>query len=226
MERTKLKDRILPPYTKGEEIMNMVTHIVGGAIGIVALVLCVIKAALNSNVYGVVSGAIFGTTMIILYTMSSVYHGLNPNLTAKKVFQIIDHCSIFILIAGTYTPIVLCTIRSISPVIGWAYFGFVWAVAAFGIVLNSIDLKKYDNFSLICYLLLGWCIIFNIKTVAAGVGFGGMMFLVSGGIAYTIGAIFYAMGKKRNTKYIHSVFHIFVDLGSLFHFFCILFYVM
>ncbi|MBQ2896924.1 MAG: hemolysin III family protein [Clostridia bacterium] len=226
MERTKLKDRILPPYTKGEEIMNMVTHIVGGAMGIVALVLCVVMAAINSNVYGVVSGAIFGATMIILYTMSSIYHGLKPHLTAKKVFQVIDHCSIFILIAGTYTPIVLCTVREASLALGWGYFGVVWAVAILGIVLNAIDLKKYDRFSLICYLVLGWCIIFSIKTVATGIGFGGMMFLVSGGIAYTLGAVFYVIGKKKNTKYIHSVFHLFVDLGSFLHFMCILLYVM
>lgn len=226
MTRTKLKDRILPPYTKGEEIMNMVTHIVGGAMGIVAVTLCVIMAALHSNVYGVVSGAIFGATMIILYTMSSIYHGLKPHLTAKKVFQVIDHCSIFILIAGTYTPIVLCTVREISPALGWGYFGVVWAVAILGIALNAVDLKKYDRFSLICYLVLGWCIIFSIKTVAQGIGFGGMVFLAGGGIAYTVGAVFYAIGKKKNVKYIHSVFHLFVDLGSFLHFMCILLYVM
>lgn len=226
MKRTKLKDRTLPPYTRGEEVMNMVTHIVGGAIGIVALVLCVIRAAIYHNVYGVVTGAIYGSTMIVLYTMSSIYHGLKPELTAKKVFQIIDHCSIFILIAGTYTPIVLCTIREISPALGWTYFGVVWAVAALGIVLNAIDLKKYDRFSLICYLVLGWCIIFSIKTVAQGIGTGGMAFLASGGIAYTVGAVFYAIGKKKNTKYIHSVFHLFVVLGSLLQFFCIFFYVL
>lgn len=226
MTRTKLKDRILPPYTKGEEIMNMVTHIVGGALGIVALILCVVKAALNHNIYGVVGGAIFGTTMIILFTMSSIYHGLRPGLTAKKVFQVIDHCAIFILISGTYTPIVLCTLREANPVIGWIYFGVVWAVALLGIALNAVDLKKYSTFSMICYLVLGWCIIFNIKTVALGIGFGGTVLLAGGGIAYTIGAVLYAIGKKKKTKYIHSVFHIFVDIGSFLHFLCILLYVM
>jgi len=226
MNRTKLKDRILPPYTKGEEIMNMVTHIVGGAIGIVAVVLCVIMAALHSNVYGVVSGAIFGATMIILYTMSSIYHGLSPHLMAKKVFQVIDHCSIFLLIAGTYTPLVLCTVREASLALGWVYFGVVWGVAILGITLNSIDLKKYSKFSMICYLVLGWCIIFNIKIVAEGIGLGGMILLVAGGIAYTIGAVLYAIGKKKNARYVHSVFHLFVDIGSLLHFLCILFYVM
>ncbi len=226
MTRTKLKDRNLPPYTKGEEIMNMVTHIVGGAMGVVAVTLCVIMAALHSNVYGVVSGAIFGATMIILYTMSSIYHGLKPHLTAKKVFQIIDHCSIFILIAGTYTPLVLCTVREANTALGWVYFGIVWGIAILGVTLNAVDLKKYAKFSMVCYLALGWCIIFSIKTVADGIGFGGMMLLVSGGIAYTVGALLYAVGKKKKAKYVHSIFHLFVDIGSFLHFMCVLLYVM
>ena len=163
MNRTKLAERILPSYTKGEEIFNMTSHIVGGALGVVALVLCVVFAAVRGNVYGVVSGAIYGTTMIVLYTMSSIYHGLRPHLTAKKVFQVIDHCSIFLLIAGTYTPISLCSLREYSPVLGWTIFGVIWGLATLGIVLNSIDLKKYSVFSMICYLGMGWCIIFFIK---------------------------------------------------------------
>ena len=154
-KRTKLKDRTLPNYTKGEEIANMVTHIIGGVIGIVALVLCVVFAAKNKNVYGIVSGSIFGAMMILLYTMSSIYHGLSPKLTAKKVFQIIDHCTIFLLIAGTYTPIVLCAVREYSPALGWTLFGVIWGFAILGIVLNSIDLTKYKTFSMICYLVMG-----------------------------------------------------------------------
>ena len=226
MTRTKLKDRILPPYTRGEEIMNMTTHILGGIIGIVALILCVVTAVKHHNIYGVVGGSIFGAAMIMLFTISSIYHGLRPHLTAKKVFQVIDHCAIFVLISGTYTPIVLCTLREANPVVGWTYFGIVWAVAALGIALNAVDLKKYSTFSLICYLALGWCIIFNIRTVALRIGFGGMMLLAGGGIAYTIGAVLYALGKKKKAKFVHSVFHIFVDIGSLLHFLCILFYVM
>ena len=114
MERTKLDDRVLPNYTKGEEIFNMTSHIVGGAIGIVALVLCVVFAAIHHNPYGVVSSTIYGTTMIVLYTMSSIYHGLKPNRKAKKVFQVLDHCSIFLLIAGSYTPFALCTLREVD----------------------------------------------------------------------------------------------------------------
>ena len=125
MQRTKLKDRILPTYTKGEEIFNMTSHIVGGALGIVATVLCVVFAAIHNNGYGVISGAIYGVTMIILYTMSSIYHGLRPNKFSKKVFQVLDHCSIFLLIAGSYTPFALCTFREYNPIIGWTIFSII-----------------------------------------------------------------------------------------------------
>ena len=224
MERTKLKDRILPTYTKGEEIFNMTSHIVGGALGVVALVLCVVFAAVRGNVYGVVSGAIYGATMIVLYTMSSIYHGLKPNLTAKKVFQIIDHCSIFLLIAGTYTPIALCSLREYSPVLGWTIFGVIWALAALGITLNSIDLKKYSVFSMICYLGMGWCIIVAAKPAWQAAGSFCMNMILAGGILYTIGAVFYGFGRKK--KYIHSVFHLFVVAASIVHFLAILIFVM
>lgn len=224
MKRIKLEDRVLPKYTKGEEIFNMVTHIVGGTMGIVAIVLCIVKAAINSNPYGVVSSAIFGTTMIILYTMSSIYHGLSPNLKAKKVFQILDHCSIFLLIAGTYTPFALCTLRENNVATGWIIFGVIWAMAALGITLNAIDLKKYKVFSMICYLAMGWCIIIKINLLPTLLGLGGFILLLAGGIVYTIGAILYGVGKKH--KYIHSIFHISIFIGSLLHFLCILLYVV
>lgn len=165
MKRTKLKDRVLPTYTKGEEIFNMVSHIVGAPLGIVAIVLGVIFSAINKNGYGIASSIVYGITLILLYTMSSIYHGLNPKLKAKKVFQIIDHCSIFLLIAGTYTPFALCTLREYSPAVGWTIFGIVWGMAAIGITLNAIDLKKFKVFSMICYLCMGWCIIVKIGVV-------------------------------------------------------------
>ena len=136
--RTKLADRKLPNYTKGEEIFNMVSHGVGAIIGIVVLVLCIIVATKHDNVYGIVSSAIYGATMIMLYTMSSVYHGLRPG-TAKKVLQVIDHCTIYLLIAGTYTPIALSAIRSVSPVLGWGLFGIEWAFAALAITLTAVS---------------------------------------------------------------------------------------
>lgn len=222
MPRTKLSDRKLPPYTRGEEVFNMVTHITGGALGITATALCVIVAALHHHIMGVVTGAVYGATMIVLYTMSSIYHGLSPRLQAKKVFQIIDHCSIFLLIAGTYTPISLCIIRAYKPWLGWTIFGFVWGIAALGITLNSIDLKQYRVLSMICYIGTGWCILVCIRETFAMLTFGGSVFLLAGGISYTVGVFFFLIRKK----FFHSIFHIFVVIGSLLHFFCILFYVM
>ena len=224
MKRTKLRDRILPKYTKGEEIFNMTSHIVGGALGIVALVLCVVFAAIHGNGYGVVSGAIYGVTMVILYTMSSIYHGLNPKRKAKKVFQVLDHCSIYLLIAGSYTPFALCTLREYSTALGWTIFGVIWFVAILGIVLNSIDIKKFRVFSMICYLVMGWCIVFKINLLPQLLGTAGFVLLLLGGLAYTVGAILYGLGKKH--KYMHSIFHLFILLGSLLQFFTILLYVM
>lgn len=224
MKRTKLKDRILPTYTKGEEICNMVTHILGAVLGIVAVVMCPIFATIHGNVYGIVSGIIFGISMIVLYTMSSVYHGLSPKLAAKKVFQIIDHCSIFLLIAGSYTPFALCTLREYDLATGWIIFGIIWGITVLGITLNAIDLKKYKVFSMICYLLMGWCIIIKGAILPELLGTAGFLLLVSGGIVYTIGAILYGIGKKH--KYIHSLFHVFIFAGSLLQFLCILMYVM
>lgn len=224
MKRTKLRDRILPKYTKGEEIFNMTSHIVGAVLGIVATVLCIVFAALNKNIYGIVSGTIYGITMIILYTMSSIYHGLNPKLKSKKVFQILDHCSIFLLIAGSYTPFALCTIREYDSLAGWIIFSVIWLLAVLGIVLNSIDIKKFKKFSMLCYLLMGWCIIIKGNLLPELLTTNGFILLLSGGIAYTIGAIIYGVGKKY--KYSHSIFHLFILLGSFLQFLCILLYVM
>ena len=224
MRRTKLADRILPTYSKGEEIFNMVSHIVGAVVGIVAIVLCCVIAAYHGNPYGVVSGTIYGVTLIILYTMSSIYHGLSPKLKAKKVFQIIDHCSIFLLIAGSYTPFTLCTIREYSPVLAWTIFGIVWGIAIIGIVLNSIDIKKFRVFSMISYIIMGWCIIVRIDVIINSLGMTGFALLLAGGICYTLGAILYGIGKKK--KWMHSIFHLLCVISSILHLLCILIYVM
>ena len=224
MKRIKLADRILPTYTKGEEIFNMVSHIVGGVAGIVTIVLCSVFGAIRNNAYGVVSGVIFGVSMIFLYTMSSLYHGLKPNSKSKKVFQILDHCAIFVLIAGSYTPFALCTLREYSTALGWVIFGVIWGFAILGITLNSIDLKKYKKFSMICYLAMGWCIVVRGDLLPRLLGVSGFALLLAGGLIYTIGAVLYGLGKKR--KYIHSVFHICVFLGNLLHVLCVLIYVI
>lgn len=224
MKRTKLCNRVLPNYTKGEEIFNMVTHICGGALGLVALVLLPTFSAIHHNPYGIISGIIMGISMIILYTMSSIYHGLSPKLNAKKIFQIFDHCAIFLLIAGTYTPFCLCTLRQYNTKLGWIIFTIIWLAATFGIIINSIDIKKYKAISMICYLLMGWCIIFKISILPQLLTNIGFTLLLAGGIIYSIGAILYGLGKKR--KYIHSIFHITIFLANLLHFLCVLLYVI
>ena len=227
MERTALKDRKLPPYTKGEEIFNMVTHIVGGALGAAALVLCVVFSFIEWDAYKIVGSFIYGFSVVMLYTVSSIYHGITPKAdTAKKVMQIIDHCMIFILIAGTYTPITLGAMRQINEPLAWVVFGFVWGASALGITLNAIDIKKYKKFSMICYLVIGWCAIFTLKSLIEAITFTGFMFIILGGISYSIGAILYSTGHKKGLKYMHSVFHIFVVFGTVLHFFGILFYVL
>ena len=221
--RIKLCDRILPSYTKGEEIFNMVTHIVGGGLGVTALALCVIAAALHGNIMGIICGAVFGVSMIMLYTMSSIYHGLRPG-TAKKVFQIIDHCTIYFLIAGTYTPMLLCSLAKTHPIAAWLTFGAVWGLTALSVTLTAIDIEKYKVFSMISYIGMGWAIIFSVKWMYDAIGPVGFALLLSGGLLYTGGVLFFKAGKKK--KYFHSIFHIFVLLGSITHFLCVLFFAM
>ena len=221
--RTKLMDRKLPDYTKGEEIFNMVSHIVGGALGVAALVLCIIFSAIRKNGYGLAGSIVFGVSMILLYTMSSVYHGLREG-KAKRVLQVLDHCTIYVLIAGTYTPVLLSAMRPIDPVSSWVLLGVMWGLSAIAITLTAIDLRKYRIFSMICYIGMGWAAVFKSGLLIEAVGMAGFVLILAGGISYTIGAVLYGMGKKR--RYMHSVFHLFVVLGSALHTLAILLYVL
>ena len=224
MHRTKLKDRELPTYTKGEEIFNMVSHIVGGAIGLIGMVLCIIFSAFHQNSYAIVGSIIYGISMIFLYTMSSIYHGLKPTRKAKKVMQILDHCTIYVLIAGTYTPILLSSIMKVDQVAAWTMLAIVWIFAILGIVLNAIDLKQFRVFSMICYIAMGWCIIFRIDLVIKSLGMTGFILILLGGIIYTLGTILYGIGKK--VKYMHSMFHLCVVIGTLLQLIAIILYVV
>ncbi len=201
----------------------MVSHIVGGALAIAALTLCVIFAAIYSDAWGVVGAAIYGGTMVILYAISSIYHGLRHDM-AKKVFQVLDHCTIYFVIAGTYTPVTLAGLRPRYPVQAFVLFGIVWACCFTAATFTAIDLKKYQILSMVCYIAMGWSVLIFIVPTARVLGLGGMVFLVTGGLSYTIGAILYGIGKRK--RYIHSIFHLFVIAGSVLHFFMILFYVL
>ncbi len=223
MTRIKLKDRLLPDYTKGEEIFNMVSHIAGGGIAIIVLVLCTVKACLKGDAIAIISSVVYGASMVILYATSAIYHGLK-NETAKKVMQVLDHCTIYFLIAGTYTPILLVSVRPVSPF--WCYlnFGVVWGLGILAATLTAIDLKKYSVFSYSCYIGMGWSIIMSYSAVVKALPTSALLWLLGGGISYTVGAVFYAFGKKK--RYIHSVFHLFVVVGSILQFVTIFFYVL
>lgn len=221
MKRTKLSDRPLPDYSRAEEITNTVTHIVGGGLGIAGLVLCVTIAAWHHNTMGIVTSAVYGLCLIALYTMSSVYHGLKPSM-AKKVMQVLDHCTIYFLIAGTYTVVSLSALRQVNPALGWGMFAFEWALTAIAVTLTAIDLKAYQAFSMICYIGMGWAILPFVHQTVQALTMPGFLLLLLGGIAYTIGAVLYGLGSRR--KWMHSVFHIFVVLGSILQFFAVLLY--
>ena len=210
-------------YTRGEELFNMITHIVGGGLGLVALLFCVIVAAYNHNMWGVVSGLIYGFSVIMLFTMSSIYHGLQVGLP-KRVFRIFDHCTIFILIAGTYTPILLNRFREVYPFDAWLIFGIIWGLAILGITLNAINLKRFLVFSIISYIAMGWTAVFRISRLVEVLGSTFFVLLIIGGVLYTVGVLFYAIGKRK--KYMHSVFHLFVIAASILHSVAIAVYVM
>lgn len=219
----KLKNQPLPDYTRGEEIFNMVTHVVGGALGIAMLVILVVFSALKGDPWAVVSSSIYGAALVIMFSVSSIYHGLHASV-GKKVMRIIDHCDIYFLIAGTYTPILLVSIRPKYPVAAWVVFGIEWGLAALAVALNAIDMNKFKIFSMICYIGMGWGIIFVLRQTIEVMTVPGFMLLLSGGVAYTVGAVLFGLGSK--VRYLHSVFHIFVVIGSLLQFFAILFYVI
>ena len=221
MEKNTKPHRIaIPRYTLGEELINSISHGVGAGLGITALVLCIVKSCSPLDGYKLASSIVFGLTTTLLYLMSCLYHALKVN-RAKRVFRVIDHCTIFLLIAGTYTPYTLNTLRGVT---GWVLFGIVWGVGILGIVLNAVSLKKFAKLSVACYIALGWVVIFASKELIASLDRGGLWLLLAGGIAYTVGAVLYGIGAKK--RYFHSVFHFFCLIGTVLHFFSIYFYVL
>lgn len=204
----------MPRYTRGEEIFNMTTHIVGGGFGVITLLFCVIVAAYNQNMWGVASGLVYGFSVVLLFTMSSIYHGLHVGLP-KRVFRILDHCTIYVLIAGTYTPILLTHFRAAHPQEAWIIFAIIWGLAVIGITLNAIDLKRFIVFSVVCYLGMGWAALFRINHLVEVLGMPFFILILIGGILYTAGVVFYALGKHK--KYMHSIFHLFVIAASILH---------
>ena len=207
--------KIKRKYTLGEEIFSSVSHGVGACLSIAGTVVLLVFSGIYGNALAVVSSSMYGASLIILYTMSTLYHSFT-NERVKHFFQIMDHNTIFLLIAGTYTPI---TLYILGGVTGWILFSVVWVASIIGITLNSINMEKAKIPSLICYIATGWVIIFAIKPLIAKVPFLSALFLVLGGVIYTVGIVFYVIKK---VKYFHPVWHIFTILGSAFHYFSIL----
>ena len=211
-----------PAYTLAEELINSISHGTGALAAAGGMAVLIVFSALQGDVWKVVSSSIYGATMIMLYTFSALYHSFTDG-KVKSVFRIFDHCSIFLLIAGSYTPFTLVTLREATPAIGWTLFGVVWGAAIIGIVLNIVSLEKFKVFSMICYIAMGWVIIFAIRPLLNVMNAWSLWLLVGGGVFYTVGVIFYAIKKVR---YFHSVWHIFTVAGSVCHYFSILFAVI
>lgn len=209
----------LSRYSISEEIANAVTHGIGVLLSAAALALLVVYACFFGDVWYIVSFSIYGATLIILYINSTLYHTFqNPKV--KSVFRILDHSSIYLLIAGTYTPLALTILR--GP-IGWRIFGIVWGLALVGIGLKVFFVKKFMILSTLSYILMGWVIVFAFKPLAMALPMPGIIWLVIGGLLYTIGAIFYVIKKL---PFNHAIFHLFVLAGSICHFFTVLLYVL
>ena len=210
----------IPKYTLGEELMNAISHGIGALFGVAALVMCIIRSCSPLDGFKLASSIVFGLSVTLLYLMSCLYHALKVN-KAKRVFRVIDHCTIFLLIAGTYTPFTIVSLRESA---GWWIFGIIWAMAVLGVVLNAVSLKKFAKVSVACYLIMGWMIVFSFGDLQAVLHPDAISLLIAGGVAYTFGAVLYGIGSKK--KYFHSVFHFFCLIGTVLHFLAVYLHVL
>ncbi len=218
----KRKELNLPRYTKGEELFNAISHIIGAFLGVIGLILGSYYGYINKGLEGLICMLVFGITTIFLYTMSAIYHFLFVN-KAKKVFQVMDHCTIYVLIMGTYTPICVLNLTNIYPY-NLVLLGVVYLLAIIGIVFNAIMMDKLPVkiLSNTLYLVIGWLIICFYPFLVEQIPVNGLILIISGGVSYTLGAILYGIGSKK--KYFHCIFHIFVLFGTLLQYLGILLY--
>ena len=204
----------LPEYTLAEELVNAISHGLGASLSIAALVVCIVK---SSSALGVVASCLYGSMMIILYIFSCLYHALSKNIRGKKVLRVIDHDNVFLMEAGTYMPIALALfVGSGNVALGWTVFGLVWAITILAIIFTSINVDKFQNVGVICNLALGWGSLLTLPALYPLVGPAGLMMLILGGLTYSLGALWYHIGAK--VKWMHTVFHFYVLLASIFHF--------
>jgi hemolysin III len=206
-------------YTPAEERINIGSHAVGLVLSIVATVLLVVRSALIGNVWHVVSFSIFGASLITLYLASTAYHSAKDPVSRSRL-RVFDHATIYVLIAGTYTPFTLVTLNG---TIGWVIFGISWGLALTGITLKLFFTGKYNLISTLMYVFMGWVIVFAIKPLMNNLSSEGLFWLFAGGLAYTLGAIIYAI---KGIKFNHAIFHLFVLTGSICHFVSVYFYVL
>ncbi len=215
-------------YTLGEEISNSITHGIGSLLSIAALVIMIVIAAMHKSTIGVVTSSIFGASLIILYTMSTLYHAIS-NEKAKSVFKIFDHCTIYLLIAGSYTPFTLVALKTINVQKAWLIFSIVWAIAIIGTLCYILFRNKFKVLNIISYVVMGWAIVLALPEIVEFFkitnSMTGLYLLIAGGIAYTLGIIFYVL-QKKNLKYFHSIWHVFVLVGSICHFLSVTLYVI
>lgn len=215
-------------YTLGEEISNSITHGIGSLLSIAALVIMVVVAAIHHNTIGVVTSAIFGASLIILYTMSTLYHSIS-NEKAKKVLKVFDHCTIYLLIAGSYTPFTLVALRSINSAKAWVVFSIVWAIAVFGIVMYAFFKNRFKVLNIVSYIVMGWVVLIALPEIIqffkVNNAMAGFYLLLAGGLSYTLGVIFYAL-QKKNLRYFHTIWHLFVLGGSICHFLSVTLFVL
>ena len=216
-ERQKLRIKV-PHYTRGEEIMNSLSHGIGAAFAVVALVLMAVKA---KTPLAVVTVCLFGASMILLYTISCIYHALPPRLEGKKVLRVLDHCNVFLLVFGTYIPYSLLAIGGAK---GWLQFGIVAAATVIGVTLSAIAVDRFTVSEVICDIVSGWSALFFLKELRASLGPAGLAWLIAGGIIYTVGSVLYGIGSKK--RYIHSIFHLFCLAGSFCHFWGLYMYLL
>lgn len=212
----------LANYTRAEDWLNSISHMVGGGLSVVALLMCLIRAIVVRRWDYALLGLVYGLTMIAMYSCSSVYHALRPN-RGKKAMRMVDHAMIYPMIAGTISPIAVLVIVPVRPVLGWVIFGVAWAVVAAAVPITLTLFHKTKITQMVLYLALGWMIIVALRVLLEHFDRTGTILLVAGGVAYTLGAIIYGVGAKH--KYFHSVFHFFVLAGSILHFFAIYLYV-
>ncbi len=206
-------------YSPLEERINIITHAIGIGLSAVALVLLVVFASIYGTVWHIVSFSIYGASLLALYSASTIYHS-RKNPKWRYRFNIVDHSAIYILIAGTYTPFTLVTLNG---TVGWVLFGVTWGIAAVGIIFKIFFTGRFDIISTIAYVAMGWIVIFAINPLMENLSTNGLIWLFTGGIFYTIGAVIYAIQK---IKFNHAIFHIFVLLGSFSHFMAVFLYVL